>query len=134
MAFSGEMRYMNVAFREIDKARNITSPFENIALGTPYAELCLEEAAELRAPIHTLAVDSPDWLFQDDPDRELNQPLKCVIFGQSKKRDKDGQRTHYAMIISVADAKKELYERIGAAYLATKEIVQEEEEKYVRIE
>jgi hypothetical protein len=135
MAFDGEIRYMNVPFGDIEKAKDTVSLVEGIEPGTSSTGINFGRATELRAPVRTLAVEIPDWLIQDEADRILARPLKCVIVGKSIKETKDKQRTHYELIVSFLRVEQglEIYERAGVAYLATGEIVPEQEKKYVRM-
>lgn len=136
MAFDRGMRYMNVPLGDIEKANDTISPFEGIDPGRSYTDIYSGKIAELQAPIRTLATEMPEWLILDDPERKLAKPLKCVILGRSISQAKDGQRTHYALIISFLRVEKEteIYERAGVAYLSTAEILPEQDKKYVRIQ
>ena len=138
MAFDGEIRYMNVPLGNIEKAEDLVSPFERTEPGTLYTDLSPTKRAELRAPVRTLAVPKPSWLILDEPespDRPVARPLKCVIVGKSRKSTGNGDRTNYALIVSLLriEGKVEIYERAGVAYLATSEILPEQDKKYVRI-
>ena len=127
---------MNVPLGGIEKANDTVSPFEGIEPGMSYTDIYPEKIAKLQAPIRTLATEMPEWLILDDPERKLAKPLKCVILGRSITKAKDGQRTHYALIISFLSVEKEteIYERAGVAYLSTAEILPEQDKKYVRIQ
>jgi hypothetical protein len=135
MAFHGGIRYMNVPFLDIEKAKDIVSPFQDIKPGILYTDMKFEKPAELHAPIRTLIVDTAGSIIWDDPNRKLARPLKCIIIGKSVKERVDGQRTHYAMIVSFIGVEEgvEIYERAGVAYLVTEEIESEGDKKYVRI-
>jgi hypothetical protein len=139
MAFEGGIRYMNVPFGDIDPANDIFSPFGGIGPGKSYTDLTSGKLAELQAPIRTLAVPTPARLILDVPearDRRLVRPLRCVVVGKSQRVTGDGQRTHYALIVSYLRKEEgvEIYERAGVAFLNTAEILPEQDKKYVRIQ
>ncbi|OHW99994.1 HET domain-containing protein, partial [Colletotrichum incanum] len=127
MAYSGEIRYMNVPFDGIRRAENIRSPFETLHQGRAYADSDLGRPAELRAPIHTIVVNEPNWLILDEPERKFGSPLKCVIVGESKNHRSE-QPTHYALVVSLCGTNegKDIFERVGVAYLKSEEIVWQE--------
>jgi len=126
---------MNVPLGDIEKSKDTFSPFEQLEPGMPYTDTSSGNTAELQAPVRTLATETPEWLILDEPGRILPKPLKCIIIGKKIKQTEEGQRTHYAMIISFlcVDGGVEIYERAGVAYLATAEILPEQDKKYVRI-
>jgi hypothetical protein len=135
MAFNGGIRYMNVPLGDIEKAKDTVSPFERLETGMLHTDISSGSTAELQAPVRTLATETPEWLILDEPERILAKPLKCVIIGRRIKQAVDGQRTHYAMVISFLSVEEgvEIYERAGVAYLGTAEILPEQDKKYVRI-
>ncbi|GJC89928.1 hypothetical protein ColLi_12766 [Colletotrichum liriopes] len=127
MAYSGEIRYMNVPFDDIRRAENIQSPFATLSRGSSYADAGLGRPAELRAPIHTIVVEEPNWLILDEPERNPARPLKCVIIGESKHH-KSEQPTNYVVVVSFSGKNEgeDIYERVGVAYLKPEEIVRQE--------
>ncbi|GKT64292.1 TOL-like protein [Colletotrichum tofieldiae] len=127
MAYSGEIRYMNVPFDDIRRAGNIQSPFATLSRGSSYADSGLGRPAELRAPIHTIVVEEPNWLILDEPERSPARPLKCVIIGESKHH-KSEQPTNYVLVVSFSGKNEgeDIYERVGVAYLKPEEIVRQE--------
>ncbi|KAK1965416.1 HET-domain-containing protein [Colletotrichum sublineola] len=127
MAYSGEIRYMNVPFDDILRADDIQSPFQALSPGVSYTDADPWGRAELRAPVHTIAVQKPDWLILDEPERQLVRPLRCVIVGKSKHH-KTEQPTCYVLVVSPAgkEGNKHLFERVGVAYLRAEEIVCQE--------
>ncbi|OHE92908.1 hypothetical protein CORC01_11775 [Colletotrichum orchidophilum] len=135
MAFDGEIRYMNVPFGDIDRATDITSPFERLSddnmAGAPY----LSGEAYFRARAHTLIDENPARLILDDPERIWPQPLMCVVIGTSKQHKNDLLR-HYALIIAPIENSKEdkVFERVGVAYLSKEEVSIEEEAEFVKVQ
>ncbi|KAK2025436.1 HET-domain-containing protein [Colletotrichum zoysiae] len=123
MAYSGEIRYMNVPFDDILRADDVRSPFETLPQGVSYADPDPRGRAELRAPVHAIAVQKPDWLILDEPERQLARPLGCVIVGRSKRHEGE-QPTCYALVVSPAgtNGDEEFFERVGVAYLKAEEI------------
>jgi hypothetical protein len=139
MAFDGGIWYRNVLLGDIEPANDIVSPFAGIEPGKSYTDLTSGKLAELQAPIRTLAVPTPARLIFDvpeAPDRRLVRPLQCVIVGKSKRLTGDGQRTHYALIVSYLRKEEgvEIYERAGVAFLTTSEILPEQDTNYARIQ
>ncbi|EFQ25722.1 uncharacterized protein GLRG_00866 [Colletotrichum graminicola M1.001] len=127
MAYSGEIRYMNVPFDDILRADDIQSPFKTLPPGVSYADSDRRGRAELRAPVHTIAVQKPDWLILDEPERPLPRPLSCIIVGKSKHH-KSEQPTCYVLVVSLAgkEGNEDFFERVGVAYLKADEIVCQE--------
>ena len=135
MAFEGEIRYMNVPFGDIERAVDIVSPFENLTIGMSYSDTSPASAAQLQVPVYNLAVEDPSELILDEPDRKLTRPFECVIIGNSKKI-RDEQQTYYALIVCKLGKEEgalSIYERVGVAYLKTKEIQLGQSGKRVQI-
>ncbi|KAK1991581.1 hypothetical protein LX36DRAFT_715955 [Colletotrichum falcatum] len=123
MAYSGEIRYMNVPFDDLLRADDIQSPFGTLSQGVSYADSDPRGRAELRAPVRAIAVQKPAGLILDEPERELSGPLGCVIVGRSKHH-KTEQPTCYVLVVSRAGkgGDKVFFERVGVAYLKAEEI------------
>ena len=134
MAFDGEIRYMYVPFGETDKAEDIVSPFEGLSPGAQFTETSSGKSAELRALVRTfkLAEGTKSELILDERDRQLDEPLKCVIIRASKGA-KD--RTHYVLVVSFlgVEGGADIYERAGVASLDAAEIQPLRDREYVRI-
>ncbi|KAK1979868.1 heterokaryon incompatibility protein-domain-containing protein [Colletotrichum cereale] len=123
MAYSGEIRYMNVPLDDIERKKDILSPFETLSPGKLYADSKPGARAEIRAPVYAIAVKKPDWLILDEPQRQPSSPLSCVIVGKSKLH-KSEQPTFYVLVVSFAgrSGQEDFFERVGVAYLKGVEI------------
>ncbi|KAK1508887.1 hypothetical protein CABS01_08117, partial [Colletotrichum abscissum] len=135
MAFEGEIRYMNVPFGDIERAKDISSPFETQTGRGAEETSDLSKKAYFQATARTLMSDNPARLIMDDPERILRRPLMCVIVGTSKQNKSDPVR-HYALMVAPVMDKEEdkVFERVGVAYLSEDEVSIEEGTGIVRIQ
>ena len=121
MAFDGEIRYMNAPLGGVNWNPEVMSPFK-----VPNPESQTTSKAQLpiefQAPVLRLKGERPKLLLQDEPSRELDEPLKCVIVG-SDKAASSKPRQHYAIILAPSrkNGTHQFYERVGVAYLSEEE-------------
>lgn len=122
MAFDGEIRYMNAPMGRVVWNKDVVCPFEvpNIKGSIPFEA---QHPTEFQAPVRILEGERPRWLIQDEPSRNLDRPLKCVVVG-SDKADNNKPQQHYAIMLSSVreNGIHQFYERAGVAYLTEKEL------------
>lgn len=113
---------MNAPLGGVEWNRKVISPFEVLdecnsnTFGAQYP-------LGFQAPVLRLNGERPKLLLQDEPSRELDHPLKCVVIGSNK--DGNGKsRQHYAIILSSIrkNGSHQFYERVGVAYLTEEEL------------
>ena len=63
-------------------------------------------------------------MILDEPDRALDQALKCVVIGKSKQQASNDGQPHYILIISMAVARDHVrvWERVGVAVVERRDI------------
>lgn len=133
MAFGGEIRYMNAPLGGVDWNRKVISPF-NVPDGGNSGTFRAQNPIEFQAPVRRLKGERPKLLLQDEPSRELDHPLKCVVIGSNK--DGSGKsRQHYAIILSSIrkNGSHQFYERVGVAYLTEEELSNVENEQETEV-
>lgn len=132
MAFGGEIRYMNAPLGGVEWNRKVISPFKVPNEGN--SSFGAQHPIEFQAPVRRLKGERPKLLLQDEPCRELDSPLKCVVIGSNK----DGSaksRQHYAIILSSIrkNGSHQFYERVGVAYLTEEELSNVENEQETEV-
>jgi hypothetical protein len=121
MAYEGGINYMDVPYGTVDWNSAITSPsantdeiFDNLRGST---ELVVS-IFFVGAPVHHIIDQTNANMILDEPSRELNQPLQCVIVGTSKKQQKDVQEWCYVvLVVESSRSVNGSYERVGVAKL-----------------
>ncbi|EHL01791.1 hypothetical protein M7I_2143 [Glarea lozoyensis 74030] len=148
MAYEGEIRYMNVPFLDIEKNRDIGSPFEDLEEGVVHSDLVDRGPAELRARVWRVREVVKGRVIWDEGEGvqkkgkkvgggDENQNLKngrmwCVIVGKSVKPRDEGRIAYVIMVGPVTDLGKDnqgkgkLYQRRGVGYLNVDDLEDED--------
>lgn len=135
MAFDGEIRYMNVALGDLERTKDISSPFQRSLQAISHVTSHASEKAYFQAPIRTLMKDNPAGMILDEPNRVLPRPLMCVIIG-SNKQHKGTPLRHYALIVTPVEGlgEKKVVERVGVAYLSVMDVSIEDDVEFVNVQ
>ncbi|KAF2787744.1 HET-domain-containing protein [Melanomma pulvis-pyrius CBS 109.77] len=115
MAYQGGIDYMDAPGGRVDWAKDVSSPFTQ--LNAP-GSANVATHAKISAPIHDfINTETRDFIF-DEPDRNFERPLKCVIVGKSKDSTPKDRSLCYVLVVQAAAAKEtDKYERVGVALL-----------------
>ncbi|KAK7212908.1 hypothetical protein V2G26_020086 [Clonostachys chloroleuca] len=130
-AFSGEIRYMNVPLGKFDKNDRIMSPFQVDKPTTSNVSGSEARSREIKVPLRTLTENHQGWLILDDPERELEKPLHCVVVGKNHQQH-HGKQAHYVLLVQ-ENREIEAYERVGVAYLSAEGLEPGIDSRVVRI-
>ncbi|KAI3548159.1 hypothetical protein CSPX01_03326 [Colletotrichum filicis] len=135
MTFDGEIRYMDVALGDLERAKDISSPFESSSQAISCTSTYDTKAAYFRAPIRTLMRDKPAGMILDEPSRVLPRPLRCVIVG-SNKQHRGNPLRHYALIVAPVEGfgEEKVVERVGVGYLSYKDVSAGHDAEFVNIQ
>jgi hypothetical protein len=151
MGYEGEIRYMNVPFLDIEKNRDIESPFEGLEVEMVHGDLDGDGPAELRARVWGVKREVKGRIIWDEVQETIETKgasndgsgtvlegdgkMRCVIVGKSLKPREDGRIAYVIMVRPLAnveegkgDREKErekIYQRRGVGYLNVDDLEEE---------
>ncbi|QYS92813.1 Protein kinase domain-containing protein [Trichoderma simmonsii] len=112
MAYTGEIRYMEIPFEQVDWIKNPESPFGFSAHGAQCDSRLHAKANKLiNSPklLDRVTLDSKDYSFDQNS-------WKCIVAGKSKANE-DSEVVHYVLLVRSVSCAPQTYERVGVGAL-----------------
>ncbi|KAL2689153.1 hypothetical protein Neosp_003205 [[Neocosmospora] mangrovei] len=110
----GEIRYMDIPFRQVSWTGNPKNPTENVPEGAEWDGQLTAEASQLLIEEDELlsraVIDCSAFTFD-------SATWRCVVVGKSKVGDESGDIVHYVLLIRPLGGSAQVYERVGVGKL-----------------
>jgi hypothetical protein len=142
MAYDGAICYLTVPFGGVAWSEDIISPFSKD--GSRNSMMSGNRTGDEHIAISPLELEAPVWdlldaedgqRIMDEPGRDFDQPIQCVVLGQSKTQPVVESQMHWVLLVHSSKVINDaaVYERVGVGVLEKRHIAFDRPQRRIRI-